>query len=106
MKMVESIYEHYFVICVPPDMYFIFTILEELAQFHPLKIIIDYRVWGLPSLLFNGYGDYFPGVKRPERDVDHSPPSNADVMDDWSYTSTPPICLYGVHSISLLYLVF
>jgi hypothetical protein len=29
------------------------------------------------------------GVKRPEREDDHSPPSSAEVKNAWSYTSTP-----------------
>jgi hypothetical protein len=29
------------------------------------------------------------GVKRPEREADHSPPSSAEVKNTWSYTSTP-----------------
>jgi len=41
-------------------------------------------VLGAPSL----------GVKRPEREAEHSPPSNAEVKNVWSYTSTPPICLH------------
>jgi len=28
-------------------------------------------------------------VKRPGREADHSPPSNAEVKNAWSYTSTP-----------------
>jgi hypothetical protein len=37
------------------------------------------------------------GVKRPGRDdADHAPPSSAEVKNAWNYTSTPPICLYGV----------
>jgi hypothetical protein len=35
-------------------------------------------------------------VKRPRRGVDHSHPSNADVNNEWRYTSTSPICLNGV----------
>jgi hypothetical protein len=31
-----------------------------------------------------------PGVKRPRREADHSPPSSAEVKNAWSYTSTPP----------------
>ena len=31
------------------------------------------RPWGPPSLLHNGYWVSFPGVKRPERGVDHLP---------------------------------
>jgi hypothetical protein len=29
------------------------------------------------------------GVKRPGREVDHSPPSSAEVKNAWSYISTP-----------------
>jgi hypothetical protein len=32
-----------------------------------------------------------PGVKRPGREADHSPPSSAEVENAWSYTSTPPV---------------
>jgi hypothetical protein len=38
----------------------------------------------------------FPGGKAGGREADHSPPSNADVKNEWSYTSTPPISLHGV----------
>jgi hypothetical protein len=31
-----------------------------------------------------------PGLKRPEREADHSPPSSADVKERWIYTSTSP----------------
>jgi hypothetical protein len=30
------------------------------------------------------------GVKRLDREADHSPPSSAKVKNAWSYTSTPP----------------
>jgi hypothetical protein len=36
------------------------------------------------------------GVKLPGRKPDHSLPSSAEVKNAWSYTFTPPICLYGV----------
>jgi hypothetical protein len=43
-------------------------------------LIISYwrltdRPWGPPSLLYNGYRVYFPGIKRPGRGVDHPLPS-------------------------------
>jgi hypothetical protein len=38
----------------------------------------------------------FPGLKRPGREADHSPPSSAKVKNAWSYTSIPPIRLHGV----------
>jgi hypothetical protein len=37
------------------------------------------------------------GVKRPGLEADHSSPSDVEVKEGWSYTSTSPICLYGVH---------
>jgi len=30
-----------------------------------------------------------PGVKRPGREADHSPPSTSEIKNTWSYTSTP-----------------
>jgi hypothetical protein len=35
----------------------------------------------------------FLGVKRPEREADHSPPISAEVNKMWMYTSTPPHAL-------------
>lgn len=37
-------------------------------------------------------------VNEPEREVDHSPSSNAQDRNEWSHTSTTPIRLHGVHS--------
>ena len=34
-------------------------------------------------------GHLYPKVKRPEREADHLPPSDADVKNAWSCTSTP-----------------
>jgi len=31
----------------------------------------------------------FPGVKRPGREADHSPPSSSKVKNAWNYTPTP-----------------
>jgi len=35
-----------------------------------------------------GTGGCFPGVKRPGREADHSPPSIAEVTNAWNYAST------------------
>jgi hypothetical protein len=48
------------------------------------------RLWGLPNLVSNGYWGLFPGVKRPGREAEHSPPASAEVKKMWIYASTPP----------------
>jgi hypothetical protein len=35
-------------------------------------------------------GALSPGVKRPRREADHSPPASAEVKKMLIYTSTPP----------------
>jgi hypothetical protein len=47
------------------------------------------RLWGSPSLVSNGYRGFFPGVKRPGREADHSPPGSAEAKKMWIHTSTP-----------------
>jgi hypothetical protein len=40
------------------------------------------RLWGPTSFLSNEYrGALFPGVKRPGRGANHSPPSSAEVKN-------------------------
>jgi hypothetical protein len=36
------------------------------------------------------------GVRRPGREADHSPPSNAEVNNAWSHISIPPAYLHGL----------
>jgi hypothetical protein len=36
-----------------------------------------------------GTGALFPGVERPVREADHSPPTIVEVKNTWIYTSTP-----------------
>jgi hypothetical protein len=38
----------------------------------------------------------FPGVKRPGREADHSPPSSAEVKEWVELYLHSPICLNGV----------
>jgi hypothetical protein len=58
----------------------------------------------LPERLWGGGGsasypmnnrDTFAEVNRPGCEVDHPTPPTAEIRYQWSYTSTPPICLYG-----------
>jgi hypothetical protein len=37
-----------------------------------------------------GTGGTLPLIKRPEREVGHSPASSAEVKNAWRYTSIPP----------------
>jgi hypothetical protein len=43
-----------------------------------------------PTTYPMGTGGSFPGVKRPGREADHSPPASAEVKKMWIYTPTPP----------------
>jgi hypothetical protein len=36
--------------------------------------------------------------ERPGLKSDHSPPSNAQVKNQWSHTFAPPVYLHGVHN--------
>jgi hypothetical protein len=47
------------------------------------------RLWGLPSLLRNGYRSIVPGVKQPRGQVDNPSSSTVGINKEWSYTSTP-----------------
>jgi hypothetical protein len=40
-------------------------------------------------------------MSRPGREVDHPPPSNIEVKNQWSYTFHPPIRLHGLDKNNL-----
>jgi hypothetical protein len=54
------------------------------------------QLWGPTSLLFKGYRAPLLGVKQLRHEAGHSPPSSADVKNEWNCNSIPP-CLYGMH---------
>jgi hypothetical protein len=54
--------------------------------------------------VINRHRGPFPGVKRPGRDVNHSP-SSVEVKNEWSYTSTPIICLHGVDMDNFIFYI-
>ena len=37
----------------------------------------------------------FPRVRRPERHVDHAPPSSPGIKGEWSYNTNSTVRLYG-----------
>jgi hypothetical protein len=47
-----------------------------------------------------------PGVKQLDCEVDHSCPSNAEVMSEWSCTSTLPVCFHGMDTQLYIYFIF
>jgi len=54
------------------------------------------RLWDPPNLLISGYRRSLPEIKRLRCAYDIWNPSSADVKNEWSYTSSPPIFLLGV----------
>jgi len=40
---------------------------------------------------------FFPGIMRPERETNHSPPPSSDVKNSWNCNSTHPIRLQLKH---------
>jgi hypothetical protein len=55
------------------------------------------RLWGQHGLLLKGHRASFPGVKLPKREADNLPSSSAELTNEWTCISTPPICRHGVH---------
>jgi hypothetical protein len=49
-----------------------------------------HRLWGPPTSYPMSTEGSSPGVKRPGREADHSPPTNAEIKKMWLYTSNPP----------------
>jgi len=53
-------------------------------------------------ILVIGYQRSLQEVKWPSREVDHSV---AEVKNEWSYTSAPSICLYGMDRDNCTFIV-
>jgi len=51
-------------------------------------------LWGPPRPL--GCTGFYPGIKRPRRELRHSLPPSCKVKNEWNFTSTSPICRHGV----------
>jgi hypothetical protein len=66
---------------------------EKLKNVYSVYSSLHHRVHNgsgaHPSSYPMGTTDISLGIKRPEREADHSPPSSAEVKNAWSYTSIP-----------------
>jgi hypothetical protein len=52
------------------------------------------HLWGALTSLFSGFrGTLVLGVKWSGREADLSPPSNAEVKNEWNYTTAPSVCI-------------
>ena len=60
---------------------------------------------GLTQLPSKWVSGFLPRVTRPEREVYHSLPSNAEVKNEWRNTSAPPIYLYCVNKYNFTVLL-
>jgi hypothetical protein len=59
-------------------------------------------LWVPPRILLNERRDYLPEIKWLECKVSHSPPSSAEVKNEWSYTTSPSMSSW--HGQGQLYL--
>jgi hypothetical protein len=49
-------------------------------------------LWYPSSFIFKGRRGSFPGLKRPDREVEHSHPSRGEFMNKWRCSTSLPIC--------------
>ena len=61
---------------------------------------------GPSKLLYSWCWGTFQVVKRSGREVDRPSPASAELKNEWSYASTPPIRLHVVHRGSFKFTVF
>jgi hypothetical protein len=64
--------------------------LQTLSHYFHMATVVQTGSGVHPTSYTMGAGGSFPGVKRPGREADHSPPTSAEVKKIWIYTPTPP----------------
>jgi len=62
------------------------------------------RLRGYSSILLSGYWNSFPGINRLVREVNHLPSSGAEVKNEWSYTSSPPVNVHNMYRNNFIFL--
>jgi hypothetical protein len=63
---------------------------EEFSLLHVVQTGSGGHPASYPVATGGGGGGISPGVKRPGREADHSPPTSAEVKKTLIYTFTPP----------------
>lgn len=86
----------------PCPSFLVWTAIYRVRSSSPLKRTVLLYV----SLLFHWYRGSLQGVKRPECEVVHSPPSSDEVKNAWSHNSTPSLCLFGTDEDTFTFLPF
>ena len=64
------------------------------------------QLWSPPSHQFNGYQGFFSGVRRQEREINHSPPCSAEQKHEWSCTFVVLVCFVGGTRNNLSFILF
>jgi hypothetical protein len=72
------------------------TILNEVCQELLFLHVVQTDSGVHPTSYTMGTRRSFPGVKRPGREVDHSPPTSAEVKKNVDLYIHSPIRLHGV----------
>jgi hypothetical protein len=80
-------------------------VLRDFFMFFKCKEIYLFPKTSKPDLgptqAFHSIGTR---AKLPEHEADYSPPSTAEVKNDWSYTSTHPTSLQGMYKNNFTFL--
>ena len=74
------------------------NLLLPLEQFVIIyNLIINIQIdCGAHIVSFSRYWVSFLGIRRPGREIDHSPPSSAEPRSEWNYKSNSSVCLRNV----------
>jgi hypothetical protein len=71
-----------------------FGVIVNCGRFVPLLVFVAIQMINTPRNHTQPPIQWVPealsqGIKRPEHEADHSPPTSAEIKKTWIYTSTP-----------------
>jgi hypothetical protein len=64
------------------------------------------QLQGSHNLFIGELGSVTPEIKWPGCEVDPSPPSTAEVKNEWGYNFTPPTHFHGMHRNIINFLLY